>query len=157
MTDFDPSAYGITIRRKAVEDHMYFVGTVAELPDVEVFEDSFQDAYDEIMSILVGLKGVADERGRSFPRPALPNEDFSGRVTLRIPKSMHKKASALADIEGVSLNQFLVSTIAEAVGAKAATPSKPMLVTHVISAQTAIATASLGQDSLIVVGENFPR
>lgn len=121
MNNFDPTEYGITIRRKPVEGHMYFVGTVTELPDIEVYEDSYQDAYNEVVNIIVDLKAVADKRGRQFPLPAeIKEEDFSGRVTLRLAKSMHKKAATHAEREGMSLNSFFVSIIAEAIGSKEA-------------------------------------
>lgn len=35
-------------------------------------------------------------------------EDYSGRLVLRIPRSLHKLLKEEADIEGVSLNQYML-------------------------------------------------
>lgn len=150
MAGFDPTEFGISIRRKIVDGTPYFVGSVAELSDIEVFEDSYQEAYDEVINVVVALYEKAMERGREFPKPNVPDEEYSGRVTLRLPRSMHKKSAQIAKLEDVSLNQYLVAVVAEAIGAQEARPSKPMLITHIINTQTAIARAN--QDNLIVVG-----
>ena len=117
-TNFDPSAFGIMIRRKNVEGHWYFSGSVAELPDVEVFEDSYEVAYEEVLNVIESLKLVADEQHRPFPRPQSLTDEYSGRVTLRIPKSLHKRSAEIANWEGVSLNQLFVTWIADGVGQK---------------------------------------
>lgn len=35
-------------------------------------------------------------------------EDYSGRLVLRIPRSLHKLLKQEAEIEGVSLNQYML-------------------------------------------------
>ena len=40
-----------------------------------------------------------------------PADDFSGRVTLRIPRSLHRALAAAAEDEGVSLNGYLVNVL----------------------------------------------
>jgi len=50
------------------------------------------------------------------PTPLAAAEDFSGKVVLRVPKSLHCKASRYAEREDVSLNTFLVTAIAQYVG-----------------------------------------
>jgi predicted RNase H-like HicB family nuclease len=62
---------------------------------------------------------VCIDQGLDIPEP-LDNQDFSGRIALRIPRSLHKQAIRFAKREGISLNQFLVSAIAEKLGAEAA-------------------------------------
>jgi hypothetical protein len=58
-TNFDPSAFGITIRKRNVEGHWYFSGSVAELPDVEVLEDSYEAAYEEVVNVITSLNLVS--------------------------------------------------------------------------------------------------
>jgi hypothetical protein len=36
---------------------------------------------------------------------------------LRLPRSLHRQATQLAELDGVSLNQFIVAALAEKVGA----------------------------------------
>lgn len=35
-------------------------------------------------------------------------EEYSGRLVLRIPRSLHKRLKEQAEIEGVSLNQYML-------------------------------------------------
>jgi predicted HicB family RNase H-like nuclease len=56
--------------------------------------------------------------------PALSNDAIdaaqaraaSGKLLLRLPASLHRRAAEAAQLEGVSLNQLLLSYIAEGIG-----------------------------------------
>lgn len=39
-------------------------------------------------------------------------EEYSGKLVLRIPKSLHKELKEQAEIEGVSLNQYMLYKLA---------------------------------------------
>jgi antitoxin HicB len=52
-----------------------------------------------------------------IPEPR-SEDDYSGKFNVRLPKSLHRKLDQLAVHEGVSLNQYLVSTLSLAVGLK---------------------------------------
>jgi predicted RNase H-like HicB family nuclease len=54
------------------------------------------------------------EDGLAVPEPA--PEEPSGRVSLRMPSSLHAKLIRIADRQGVSLNLILNSILAEYVG-----------------------------------------
>ncbi len=41
----------------------------------------------------------------------VPAEDYSGWVTLRLARSLHRTLAGAADSKGVSLNQYLVNTL----------------------------------------------
>ncbi len=113
---FDAEAYTITIKKETIDSEQLYVGKVAELPDVMAYEDSYEDAHNVLLEAISALKETADENKRSFPTPFVTEDEYSGRVTLRVTKSLHKLASLMADREGVSLNQLLNTMIAEAVG-----------------------------------------
>lgn len=113
---FDAEAYTITIRKETIDGEKLYVGKVAELPDVMAYEDSYEEAHNVLLEAISALKETANDNKRSFPTPFVTEEEYSGRVTLRVTKSLHKLASLMADREGVSLNQFLNTIIAEAVG-----------------------------------------
>lgn len=57
-------------------------------------------------------------QGQVIP-PPLVNQEHSGRVTLRLPPSLHERAAMLAAAEAVSLNRFFAMAIAQAVGERA--------------------------------------
>jgi antitoxin HicB len=54
--------------------------------------------------------------GQIVPEP-MEELDYSGKLVVRLPKSLHRHAALAANRQGVSLNQFIVSSIAEQVGA----------------------------------------
>jgi predicted RNase H-like HicB family nuclease len=56
------------------------------------------------------------EDGREIPSPA-SNYDHSGKVALRMPRSLHRQAAQMAERNSSSLNQYLVAAVAEQVGA----------------------------------------
>jgi antitoxin HicB len=57
------------------------------------------------------------EQGLEIPEPFM-NQDFGGRIALRLPRSLHRQAVRFAERDGVSLNQFLISAISAKVGAE---------------------------------------
>lgn len=57
-------------------------------------------------------------QGQVIPPPPV-NQEHSGRVTLRLPPSLHERAAMFAAAEEVSLNRFFAMAIAQAVGERA--------------------------------------
>lgn len=114
---FDPDLYTITIRKEDVDGDLLFVGRVAEFPNISAYEETYEDARSILLDGITTLKTIADEEKKSFPLPD-PSlaEEFSGRPSLRLPKSLHAKIARLAEKEGVSLNTCLVAAVATYVG-----------------------------------------
>lgn len=55
--------------------------------------------------------------GAPIPEPgAASGEQHSGRILLRMPKSLHRALAEAADAEGVSTNQYVVALLAANVG-----------------------------------------
>jgi hypothetical protein len=46
------------------------------------------------------------------PAPVAAGEEYTGRITLRLPETLKSAVEALADQEGISTNAWLVRTIA---------------------------------------------
>lgn len=57
----------------------------------------------------------AMDDGTTVSLEALKREldGFSGRLVLRIPKSLHKLLKEEADVEGVSLNQYMLYKLSQ--------------------------------------------
>lgn len=71
---------------------------------------------------LSGLRGAKEawirhrlERGETVP-PARKTSHYSGRLVVRMGSSLHERSAQFAQMEGISLNQFIVEAIANAVG-----------------------------------------
>jgi predicted RNase H-like HicB family nuclease len=75
------------------------------------------EAIENLEHVALGWVEICLERGFQIPEP-FDNRDFGGKVALRLPQSVHRQASWMAEQDGVSLNQFLVSVISQYVGAQ---------------------------------------
>lgn len=53
------------------------------------------------------------EEGLPIPEPGDNDAGYSGRITLRTPRSLHRKLAQTAKAEGVSLNQYLLYLVSK--------------------------------------------
>ncbi len=107
----NPQDYGITIRRIADDAGDCFEARIRELPDVAEYADSFEEAYALAIDAIETTAEALSQQGRSMPAPAQDKNDYSGRITLRLPRTLHRDLSFIAREEGVSLNQLLASVL----------------------------------------------
>ena len=114
----DPFRYHITVSKVCVDGEDYFEATIKELPDVHEYGDTYQKAFDLVIDTLETAAEMFAEQGRTFPAPAEKTDDYSGRVTLRMPKTLHRVVSEQATAENVSLNQYILSVLAHATGVR---------------------------------------
>lgn len=105
------SNYGITVRAVEIDGDSLFEATVAEFPDVAVYGESFQEAYEGAIATIDSAVFMLTKSGLEAPKPLMPEREFSGRITLRLSKSLHRAVSLQAVAEGVSLNQHIVSIL----------------------------------------------
>ena len=110
-TTVNPYAYNITVREIDFDGDPHFEARVKELPDVREYGASYGEAYELAIDTIETAATMFDQEGRSFPPPAVLQDDFSGRVTLRLSKSLHRALAHSAVDEGVSLNQHLVNVL----------------------------------------------
>lgn len=112
MNNFDPEFYSISIRKELYEGELFYIARIQELPDVLEFGNSYEEARELALDTLVTSRELFLEQGIKFPEPIQPPENTaSGRVTLRMPKSLHSRLIELAQEEEVSLNQYIVSAL----------------------------------------------
>jgi predicted HicB family RNase H-like nuclease len=86
-----------------------FHGTVLNLRDVIHFQgrsiaelrQSLQDSVDDYLAWC-----AADGR--------TPEKPFTGKFILRLPPELHRKATARAQLEGLSLNQWIAEVLEKA-------------------------------------------
>ena len=112
--DFDPSRYSVSIQKILVDKEYLYVGTVSELPDVATYGETCNEAYEAVLGVILTLRQAAIDEHRSFPDPQPPKIDFSGRVTLRMPRHLHARLDSQAQNEGVSLNTWITSLLSNA-------------------------------------------
>ena len=106
--------YPVTL--EAAPEGGYFV-QIEDLPGCYSQGETVEEALEMIEeSRHLWLESVYED-GIDIPLPK-DLEQYSGKFFIRAPKSLHRKLDQLAKREGVSLNQFLVSTLSMAVGEK---------------------------------------
>lgn len=91
-----------------------YTAFIEEFPGCIAEGDTGEEALRNLESVAESWLEAALELGQSIPDPQ--TEQYSGRVALRLPKSIHRRAVEVARAEDTSLNQFLVSAIAERLG-----------------------------------------
>lgn len=77
--------------------------------------DTADEALKEAESSLRLLIEDYEAEGETLPSPRKAQE-YSGKLSLRIPKSLHKQISRFAEEEGVSINQYIVSKLSYGTG-----------------------------------------
>lgn len=101
---------------------------ILEFPGCIALGDDAAEALYELEVAAEDWIDAALEMGSPIP-PPLEETNFSGRLNLRLPKSLHRKATLAADFDGVSLNQLIVASLAEYIGQKSAQrPTQVVLV-----------------------------
>lgn len=101
-----------TIRLKQNKDGSYFV-EIEELPGCMSEGETEEEALKMIEDAKKAWIAVALERKIKIPEPQ--KDDFSGKLNVRMPKSLHRKLSYKAKEEGVSLNTLISTTLASCV------------------------------------------
>lgn len=107
----DATSYNITVRKGVFEGEECFEARVLEFPDLAEYADSYEEAYLLVIDSIEMTAEIFAEKGKKIPLPISPADDFSGRVTLRLPKTLHRSLAQVSEHEGVSLNQHLVNIL----------------------------------------------
>jgi antitoxin HicB len=104
---------GLPYTREIVKsDDGYFI-KIKELKGCISVGETVEDAWAMINDALESWFEVAIDDGIEIPLPDSMNEkEYSGNFALRMPKSLHADVAKQAAVEGVSVNQYLVSIIA---------------------------------------------
>ena len=114
--------YRIIIEQWDDGEGPYYLARIAELPHCMIHGDTPEEAVSEIKEVMRDWIKSNLERGLKIPEPT-PNKS-SGQIRLRIPPSLHKILSDRAMVEGVSLNQYMNTALAQAVGLPTESPRK---------------------------------
>ena len=101
---------GLNYPIKYCKDQEGFFIEIPDLPGCMTFCEEFdqiermaEDAKESWISSRL-------ERGLEVPEPR-GEEDFSGKILLRLPKSLHRKLLDQAKREGTSLNQYMLGLL----------------------------------------------
>jgi predicted HicB family RNase H-like nuclease len=108
--------YNMTVQFRP-EQGGYYVAGYIELPDLTMTGNTPEEAVKELLAEKQEWFEECLKQGIAIPLPVEPQK-FSGKVALRMPPSLHESLIRLSEIEGVSLNQYMVSALSRSVGVR---------------------------------------
>jgi predicted RNase H-like HicB family nuclease len=97
-------------------DGTWFI-SIAEFPGCISVGDTPEEAMEMIDDGMTQWLRVMIEDGDTIPEPQIDHQ-YSGKTVVRLGKSLHRSASEAAERDGVSLNLFIVTSVARAAGAR---------------------------------------
>lgn len=93
-------------------------GYIAEAPDLpgcSAWGATEADAAREAQDAIAAWLQAAAAAGRSIPPPTIPEPvgRYSGKFLVRVPRNLHARLAREAKQQGVSLNQWAASKLAQ--------------------------------------------
>lgn len=85
------------------------------------------EAYASLEDAALGWVQDVLDKGEDVPSP-LPQADHSGKFLLRLPRSLHGRVAQMAAREGVSINHFITTALAEKIGAASVTTTRTVVI-----------------------------
>jgi predicted RNase H-like HicB family nuclease len=96
-----------------------FRAEIMEFPGCLATGDTAAEALASLENVAESWLEATIARGQHVPEP-IEGGSFSGKLVVRLGRDLHRRAAHLAAHEGVSLNQFIVGSVAERVGSQLA-------------------------------------
>lgn len=118
INELDIYNYKIEIIKLSEEDGGGFLAAVPKLPGCMSDGDTPDQALRNIQDAIKCWIETAKELGRKIPEPDeyKSEDDYSGKLTLRMPKMLHKLLAEQAEKEGCSINQLILTYISIGIG-----------------------------------------
>jgi len=97
------------------DDDEGFIAIARDLPGCSAFGETRLEALDEFDHAVEAWIAAATKAGNPVPKPSVRQVEprHSGKILLRIPKTLHSKLAEEAEREAVSLNQYVVWRLTE--------------------------------------------
>jgi antitoxin HicB len=106
--------YHLQLVRDGEERAKPWTASVEELPGCTSRGRTSAEALNGIQEAMANWIATALKEGRDIPEPKSA-ATHSGRLLLRMPRSLHADLTRASEREGVSLNQFITDVLASAV------------------------------------------
>ncbi|HHV17790.1 MAG TPA: type II toxin-antitoxin system HicB family antitoxin [Thermoanaerobacterales bacterium] len=118
INKIDINDYKVEIIKLSNNDGGGFLATVPKLPGCMSDGETPEEALVNVKDAIKCWIETARELGRKVPEPDKykVEDDFSGKLTLRMPKLLHKMIAEQAEKEGCSINQLIITYISMGIG-----------------------------------------
>ncbi|MBI3015409.1 MAG: type II toxin-antitoxin system HicB family antitoxin [Candidatus Tectomicrobia bacterium] len=93
-----------------------FSAEILEFPGCYAVGKTPDETFENLEEVAKAWIEAELEQGHEIPPPS--TSQASGKIALRLPRSLHQQAIRMAERDGTSLNQFIVTAVAARVGAE---------------------------------------
>lgn len=108
--------YPVTLTPVPEEDGGGFYASSEQFPGILGDGASADDAIKDFREILADVIQERLDEGRALPPVKSVAYEYSGKLSLRIARSIHAKAAECAKHDGISINQWIANAIAMNIG-----------------------------------------
>lgn len=93
-----------------------FFAEMLEFPGCVSQGATVEEAFKNLEEVAKSWIDAALDQGQEIPSASL-SQKFSGKLVIRLPRGLHRRAAQMAERDRTSLNQFFATSIAERLGA----------------------------------------
>lgn len=104
--------YTITVERRD-DQGTYYVAKYIELPHFMMTGSTPEEAVRELESEKLEWFEFNLEKGNRIPLP-LKSRKYSGKIILRMSPKLHEHLIELSELQGISLNNYMVKALSQA-------------------------------------------
>ncbi len=110
------SDYAIRLRPLNADEGGGWLAEVPDLPGCMSDGETPEEAVHNVRDAIDEWIAAARDMGRDVPQPDDRKEtiEYSGRLSLRLPRSLHAELVRSANREGVSVNQYVLYLVSAA-------------------------------------------
>lgn len=112
MNEIESTNYPVKIQFDD-EDEIY-IAEFPDLPGCSAYGASVEEAYERAQTAKQEWLALSREQGLPIPNPTRADE-YSGRILLRLPSSLHASLVERAEMQCTSLNQYAVHLLSGAI------------------------------------------
>lgn len=104
--------YTIAVERRD-DQGTYYVARYIEIPHLVMTGETPEEAVRDLEAAKREWFEFNIEKGNKIPLP-LKSRKYSGKIIIRMPPGLHQHLIRTAELQGTSLNSFMVKAIARA-------------------------------------------
>ncbi|WP_250467662.1 type II toxin-antitoxin system HicB family antitoxin [Caballeronia sp. GAFFF2] len=102
-------------RRIVRDESGAYTASILEFPGCLAYGDSASDALAELEKVAESWLTVALANGNPIREP-FDSDGYSGKIALRLPRTLHRQVAEFAELEHTSINQLLVHAVSRYIG-----------------------------------------
>lgn len=111
--------YTVEVHKDDSDGEIAYIARVVELPGCLTQADTIEELEEMVQDAMRAWIESASEDDAPVPEPRQA-EEYSGKFVVRVPRSLHRQLASAAERDGVSLNAYVSTTLARAVGTSVA-------------------------------------